>query len=140
MANPTTVGFIITIDGVTIVDHGTYKASGVAQNAATANVLTYVLPNGTKINYDGTADSTTTPGRMIQDTVCTSGGATKYAAMVAKLGNYVTSRLDPLKTATGILNNPGTILVGVEDTTPGNMHSDEYMHIRYTIEVVGDWT
>ncbi len=111
MANPTTLCYLITIDGTTIVNHTTLCATSVVQNAATVNVPTYLLPSQVLIYYNATADSTTTPGRMSQDILCTTGGLALYATLTGKLGNYVTSVLSPLSGAD--LTNTGTILTGV---------------------------
>ena len=137
MANPTTVGYLITIDGTTIINHSTLRAINTVQNAATTHLLTYVLPKGGKVNYDGTADSNTTPGRMSQEIICYSGGATLYGTLVGKLGNYVTSVLSPLTGAD--LTNTGTIINAIDDLTPRKIHGTGVMHIRITIEVVGNW-
>ena len=141
MANPTTLGYLISVDGVIIVDVTvpvtTPLAIGVVQNTAVANALTYVLPNGTKINYNATADGTTTPGRMTQDILCTSGGIALYGTLVAKLNNYVTSVFSPLSGSD--LTNTGTILVEVRDITPNSVKRDGDVHIRVVIDVVGDW-
>ena len=137
MANPTTIGYLITVDGTTIVNHTTLCAISAVQNAAVVNVPTYVLPSQVIVYYNATADSTTTPGRMSQDILCTSGGLALYATLVGKLGNYVTSVLSPLSGAD--LTNTGTILAGVEDITPGLKHDGD-VHIRVTIDIIGDWT
>ena len=137
MANPTTVGYLITIDGTTIINHSTLRAINTVQNAATAYLRTFVIPSGTKINYDGTSDSNTTPGRMSQEIICYSGGATLYGTLVGKQANYVTSVLSPLTGAD--LTNTGTIIAAVDDITPRKIHGTGVMHIRITIEVVGNW-
>ena len=141
MANPTTVGYLITVDGVTIVDVTapvtTPRAISVAQNVATANPLTYVIPSGVKIDYNATADGTTTPGQLSQDILCTSGGVALYGTLVAKLNNYVTSVLSPLSGAD--LTNTATRLIDVQDITPNRVKRTGAMHIRVTIDIIGDW-
>ena len=136
MANPTTLGYLITVDGTTIVNHTTLRAVNVVQNTATVNVPTYVLPSQVKVYYNGTADSTTTPGTMSQDIICTSGGIALYGTLSAKIGNYVTSVLSPLSGAD--LTNTGTVIMAVDDITPQIKHDGD-VHIRVTIEVIGDW-
>ena len=138
MANPTTVGHIITVDGVTIVNHTTLRAKSIVQNAATSNILTYVIPTGVKVDYNSTTDGTTTPGTMSQEIICTSGGAALYGTLVAKLSHYVTTVFSPLTGADR--TNTATRLGSVEDITPGNVHGTAYMEIRVTVEIVGDWT
>ena len=140
MANPTTVGYILSFDGTVIVDivgATTLRAITTAQNGAVANALLYTLPNGTRINYNGTADATTTPGRMSQSIICTSGGPALYGTLVAKLGHYGTTVLSPLS---GADLSAASILVAVEDITPAKIARVNSMHIRITVEVVGDWT
>ena len=138
MANPTTLGYLITVDGVTIVNHSALKAIGGVQNAAVANVLTFVIPSGVKLDYNGTADGTTTPGSLSQDILCTSGGIALYWTLVAKQSHYVTSVLSPLSGAD--LTNSGTRLVEVLDITPNKVKRDGDVHLRITIEIIGSWT
>lgn len=137
MADATALGYLITVDGTTIVNHTTLKAISVVQNTASVQARTFVTPSGVKINYDGTANSDVTPGRMAQDILCTTGGIALYATLIGKLGNKVTSVLSPLSGAD--LTNTSTIIVGVEDNTPQNVKRDGDVHIRVTIDITGDW-
>ena len=139
MANPTTIGYLLSFDSTVIVDISAptaLRAIGVVQNSATANVRTYVLPSGVKVNYDGVGDSSTTPGSMSQSILCTAGGLTLYATLAAKLGHYGTAVLSPLS---GADISAAAILTGVEDITPGLKHDGD-VHIRVTIDIIGDWT
>ena len=141
MANPTTLGYLITVDttgsSVTIVNHSTLKAIGVVQNTAVANVLTFVIPSGVKLDYNGIADGTTTPGSMTQEILCTSGGIALYWTLVARLNNYMTCVFSPLSGAD--LTNSGTRLVEVLDITPNKVKRDGDVHLRVTIEIIGSW-
>ena len=137
MANPTTVGYLITVDGVTIINHSALSAINVVQNAAESNDLTYKIPSGVMIDYNATTDGTTTPGIMSQDILCTSGGIALYGTLVAKQNNYVTSVFSPLSGAD--LTNTATRLLAVTDITPTKVKRTGTMHIRVTIRAIGDW-
>jgi len=141
MANPTTVGYLLSFDGTVIIDivgATTLRATNVLQNAAVVNDLTFTIPSGVKIDYNGTSAATTTPGQLAQEFIATSGGKALYGVLKAKLGTYGTSILSPLD-GTSDLSNTGTRLVGVEDVTPSNIERVNSMHIRVTVSIVGDW-
>ena len=137
MANPTTVGYLITVDAVTIINHSALSAISVVQNTAVARPMTYVIPTGVKIDYNASTDGNTTPGTMTQDILCTSGGIALYGTLVAKLNHYVTSVFSPLSGAD--LSNTATRLIDVKDITPSNVKRDGDMHIRVVIDVIGNW-
>ena len=88
MAIPNTVGYLITFDSTTLIDHSTLKGASICQNGATVALRVYTLPNGTIANYDGTGDSAVTPGTVEQDIFCTTGGPDLYGTLIAKQGNY----------------------------------------------------
>jgi len=141
MANPTTVGYLISVDGVTIVDVTvpvtTPRAISVVQNTAVAQPMTYVIPSGVKLDYNASTDGATTPGQMTQDILCTSGGIALYGTLVAKLNHYVTSIFSPLSGSD--LTNTGTRLLEVKDITPNKVKRDGDIHIRVVIDVIGNW-
>ena len=134
MAN--TVGYLTAFDGTTLVNHSTLRATTVVGNTTTVHIKTYVLPNGTKVNYDAAADASTTPGKAIQEIHCDSGGGALYAALTAKLGFYGTLTLTKL--ATGALTC-SAILEMVEDISLHPIHGTGYMKIRVTFELVSEW-
>ena len=136
MADITQQGYLITVDSTTIVNHTTLKARNVIQNTATANIRTYTLPTGVKVDYDGSSDVGVTPGTMTQEIVATTGGIALYWTLAAKIGDYVTSVFSPLSGAD--LTNTSTRIVSVDDVTPGLKRSDE-VHISITIDIVGTW-
>jgi hypothetical protein len=133
MAIPNTVGYLITFDSTTMINHTTLKGASIAQNNATVALRTYVLPNGVKVNYDGAADSNVTHGQISQDIFCTTGGATLYGTLVGKLGNYASLILDPL-TGSNVTFN--AILLSVEDVSATPIERISRMTIRVTFEII----
>ena len=134
---PNTVGYLTAFDGTTLINHSTLRATGVVANTTTAHIRTYVLPNGTKVNYDGTADGAVTPGKATQRIYCVSGGATLYAALAGKLGYYGTLTLTKLATGTTTCS---AILESAEDITQRVIHGTGYMEILVTFELVSEWS
>ena len=133
-----TIGYLTAFDSTVLFGGAPpYKAKSLVQNTSTALVKTYVLSNGTKINYDGTDDSDTTPGKVSQVIYCPSGGATLYATLAAKLGYYGAITL--YKLATGTLSANG-ILEEVRDVTPNPVHGTAHMEILVTFDLLSVWS
>lgn len=86
------LGYISAFDGVTLSDGSARKPQTPVGDTAIVQSKMYVLPNGTKINYNGTGDDNTTPGGVKVRHVIksTSGGdtaITRYNAITGKKGN-----------------------------------------------------
>jgi len=136
MAIPNTVGYLITFDGTTMINHTTLKGASICQNGATVHRRTYVLPSGTKVNYDGTADAAVIPGEVSQDIFCTSGGIALYGTLVAKLGNYGSLVLSPLS---GADVTTTAILLSVEDISSTPVERVSRITFRVTFETLATW-
>lgn len=86
------LGYISTFDTLEMVNGTTKKAKNLVAQTYTVAENLYTLPNGTVVNYDGTADTVTTPGKVTQriavsvPTVPTSAYAF-YNSLIPKLGN-----------------------------------------------------
>jgi hypothetical protein len=83
-------GFITSFDGSTIVNHTTQCGVKFAEADYIVHNRTYVLPDGTKANYDGTADSALTANRASQLFFVTTGAAAILDGLAAKTGHYGT--------------------------------------------------
>jgi hypothetical protein len=136
MAIPNTVGYLITWDGTTLIDHSTLKGASICQNGATVALRMYPIPSGVLVNYDGTSDSAVTQGMVVQDIFCTTGGPALYGTLAAKLGNYGTLTLSPL---TGADVTASAILLTVEDVSATPIERVTRMTIRATFQVVTVW-
>ena len=133
------MAYIITVDGVTIVNHTTLRAKTTARDSTAFNIPTFVIPSQVKIYYNGTADaSPVTPGQITQEILCTTGGIDLYNTLKAKEGNYVTT-VASVHTGGANITCQETVIVSVQDTTPGLIRDGD-IHISITIEVLGDWT
>ena len=133
---PNTVGYLITFDSTTLIDHSTLKGASICQNGATVHRRTYVLPSGTVVNYDGTADSVVVPGEVSQDIFCTTGGAALYNTLSAKLGYYGDLVLSPLS---GANVTATAILLSVEDVSTTPIERVSRMTIRVTFQTLDTW-
>jgi len=136
MAIPNTVGYLITFDGTTLINHTTLKGASICQNGAAVHRRTYVLPSGTKVNYDGTADAAVVPGEVSQDIFCTSGGIALYGTLAGKLGYYGSLVLSPLS---GADVTTTAILLAVEDISATPIERVSRMTFRVTFETLATW-
>lgn len=86
------LGYISAFDTLTVVDNTTKKAKNLIAQTYTVAENLYTLPNGTVVNYDGTADTVVSPGKVTQriavstPTAPTSAYAF-YNSLIPKLGN-----------------------------------------------------
>lgn len=135
MATYNLIGYLTAFDGTTLINHSTLCAISVAQQASIVALRTYVLPNGTIVNYDGTSDAALTPGQISQEIMATSGGIALHDALAAKIGNYGTLTLTQLATGTVTAN---AILTSIEDISDSMARADA-MKISLTFQLVGDW-
>ena len=131
------LGYLVTFDGTTLVDHSNKRALDVVDNTSGVNAPVTILPNGTKVYYNGTSDSTITPGRARQRVISTSAGNTFYTTLVGKLGNYGTLTLDPLDG--GADRTCSALLMSVRDITP-ILRSRDKLWIEVEFELLTDWT
>ena len=93
-------GYYSAFDGLTIVDGSTTKHRSVEGLTDVVIDRTKNLASGTKVNYDGTSDASTHPGRARQQIVASGGGAlTALDNLIAKIGMRGT--LTRTKLATG---------------------------------------
>ena len=136
MAIPNTVGYLITFDGTTMINHTTLKGASICQNGAVARPLVYSLPSGTIVNYDGTADSAVLPGIVEQEVFCTTGGPALYGTLAAKQGNYGTLVLSPL---TGANVSVAAILLTIEDISATPIERVTRMTFRVTFQTLATW-
>ena len=137
---PNTIGYLTIFDTTTLVDHSNKRALDVVDNTSGVNAPVTILPNGTKVYYNGTSDATTTPGRARQRIINISAARTFYETLVGKLGNYGQLTLAETDHAT----NPTThtcyaILMSVRDITP-ILRTRDKMWIEVEFELLTDWT
>ena len=137
MAIYNTIGYLITFDGTTLINHGALCAASVAENNATVALRMYTLPNGNRVNYDGTSDSAITAGEINQEILATTGGIALYGTLAAKLGNRGSLTLSPLSGADVSCN---AVLLSIEDTSTRPVERLGEVKMRVTFAVEGDWT
>ena len=137
MANQLPMSYLISIDGVTIVNHTALCATDVARDTTAVNVPSYILPTQVKLPYNA-GDSPVTPGMVTQAIVAKSGGIALYNSLRLKQGHYVTTIASEHDGGANITCEE-TFVISVDDTTPG-LKRDGDIHISITIEVFGDWT
>ena len=130
------VGFLTLFDGTTLVNHSDQRATDVVDNTSGVNVPLVILPNGTKVYYNGTSDSTTTPGRAIQRFAEWSDGVSIYGTLVGKLGHIGTLTKTRLG---GTTYTCDAVLIGVRDVTP-ILRTRANMIIEVEFELLTDWT
>lgn len=101
------LGYISAFDGLTLVDGSAKKAKNLIGITNTVNNSLYTLPNGTVVNYEGTADSVTSPGSATQNITIKTSAAAFYNSLSAKIGNRGTVTRTNVttgtQTCTGIL-------------------------------------
>lgn len=102
------VGYISAFDGLSIVTSSSVEKSVIGD---TDDVITHFgkLNNGTKVNYDGTADAKLVPGKAEQLVQIHTGALTLYASIAGKKGmrGTVTKTLyaGGTETCTGVLDD-----------------------------------
>jgi len=131
------VGYVTMFDLVAVVNGTTRRATTYTGDGTIAKARVITLPNGTKVNYDGTSDSPTTLGRVTQEFLDTAGSA-YMTSLHNKLGNV------GLLVLTDAADDPTTylsasaILIKVQDTTPVQGARDK-VWCTATWEIVGAW-
>lgn len=138
----TNLGYLSDFDSIVLVDDTTTQG-GVNKKAIslvgnTDDVISRIrtLANGTKVNYDGTADSDTTPGKASQKLLVTSGGVALYNSLVAKIGyrGALTKKDWGISTAAICT----AILLDVKILS-GSSPIINYMRIQTDFELETDW-
>jgi hypothetical protein len=124
-------GFITSFDTTTIVNHTTQRGVGFANVNYTVNGRTYVLPNGTKANYDGTSDSVITPDSASQLFYVTTGAGAVLDALAAKTGFYGTLVHDD-ESWNAIMKQPKRV-------GPGDLSATATMIILVEFELVSEF-
>lgn len=129
-------GFLTAFDGSTLVNHSAYYALSFARVDMIVQNKTYVLPNGTKLNYDASTDSTVTPGTARQEVHYATSGYSVAGAIEAKLGNIGTLTHTDLastaKACTAILTKAQRIGVSA-------IGDRAVMQMEYEFDLVTDW-
>lgn len=136
------MGFLTVFDGLTISNYTTLKPTIIAVDTSKPALRMYMLPNGTKVNWNGIGDDDITPGQITQEIHCTSGGMSLFNNLKAKEGNY------GVLTLTRMNSNPVTIvtmtcnanLVSVVDISPNPIHDTATMDLRMIFELWSVWS
>lgn len=131
------LGYLVTFDGNTMVNHTTKRALDVVDNTSGVNLPVVILPNGTKVYYNGTSDSTTTPGKAKQRVIVTTGADSFYANMIAKLGDYGTLTLDPVDGSANLTCS--AVCTSVRDITP-ILRDRDSMWMEFEFELLTNWS
>lgn len=132
------LAYISAFDGVTIVNGTTMKHRSLL--APTSVVLNRIveLPNGTLMNYDGSADPVLVPGVARQHIVISGSTATTlYDAIAAKqglLGTITRSRSSNGNTSTASGICLSVIPMGSSKPTQG------FIEAVIEFRLIGDWS
>lgn len=96
----------------TLIDHSTQLGLNVISTAVASQPRVEMLPNGTKVNYDGTSGAPRIPGKLTQRIRLSSGASTamaKWAILEGAIGKQGTLTLTTLgaaaKTCTAVLES-----------------------------------
>ena len=137
------LGYIWKFDTLEIVG-STAKANekSVTHGGVMANVKIVKLPNGTVINYDGTADASTSYGPFEQEIAVYSSAVTLYNSLKAKLGNRGIAIKKDYPDGTTQYTNAGAVLdrveiVSVDAPKADAMHLKLYFYTDKIWEIVG---
>lgn len=129
--------YLSAFDGVTMVDGtNTKHRSLLAPTAVVVNRLV-VLPNGTKINYDGTSDPETYPGTARQHIVGSGASAlTNYNNIANKIANRGTL------TKTNLAGGTATCAAICLTVTPLASTKPAVNFFEYVVEfeLEGEWS
>lgn len=130
----TVLGWITAFDGTTIINGTTAKHRSMIAGTEVVRSAFYTLPNGTKMNYDGTGDPVMMPGPFSQHIVATDDSHIRDC--LAKLGMRGTATLTrvvgaPTKTCTAILTKV--------EILPTSLPSKDYYEYIVYFEQEDDW-
>ena len=136
------LGYLTVFDTTTLINYTALKPMGIAKDTSKVAMRTYELPNGTKVNWDGTGDSIVTPGKATQEILATAGGMTLFNALTNKQGNYGVLTLTRLNSnpATVVTLTCNAVLDMVDDFYPQAAHDTAVMHLRVTFELISAWS
>lgn len=133
----TAAAYLSNFDGVTVANTTDKKPRSFFGATDTVMNRLVTLPNGTVVNYDGTADPPTMPGLIRQHIVATGASAlTNYNAISAKVGMRGTATKTYL--AGGSASATGICLA----VTPLATCVPTKNFYEYIIEIMleGDWS
>ena len=128
-------GYLTQFKATTLVNHTTLHASDPALLTKKVFIPVETLPSGVKVYYNGTSDSTVTPGNATQAIYATTGGATLYDSLLSQVGNYGVLTVSKINGGSSTCN---AILAGVNDTTrfiTGAAH----IQLSASFELLTDW-
>ena len=132
------LGYITLWKALTISNGTTQRALSYTTGGMKTSPRIYTLPNGVKVNQDGTSVSPTTPGIVKQEIIDMSGtsGALidAYGALLGQVGALIID----VQSSTGGTYTASAVLIGVEDTTPVQ-GSRGNLWITFTWDMLADW-
>ena len=129
-------GYLTSFKSTTMINHSALCATSPAALSKQVNAPIETLPNGTKVYYNGTSDSTVAPGNASQAIWAKSGGEALLSSLMASIGNYGALTLSKVAGGTSTCN---AIMNGVSDNTrmiTGTAH----IQITVTFELLDNWT
>ena len=109
------IGYVTAWNSTTIINNTTRFATTYTDDGIIVKPRIIVLPNGTKVNYDGTGTSPASLGKITQE-FYDEGGPTFTDLVATYLGVFAEMSM---KQAEGtVLLYADAILIDVKDTTP----------------------
>lgn len=133
------LGYVTAFDGITLSSSNVKPVTAIG-STNTVQEKMFTLPNGTKINYDGSTDTNVTPGRIKVDFILKNESSNNlYDGLQAKKGNRGT--LTKTKFSTG---SPGTetctaVLMNIEVNQEKSRPQKGKVYITAEFELETDW-
>ena len=132
------IGYVSTWNGTWLINDTTRFATKYTGNGLIVKPRIVVLPDGTKVSYDGTSTSPSSPGRLTQEFYDTEG-PTFLDSLHGQLGKVSTVVLRESENAGANTDSAQAILVMVKDVTPIQGKRSRVWG-EVTWEIIGDWS
>lgn len=131
------VGYITDFDGATVTDGTNTKHTSLVIDTDVVMARFFTLPNGTKVNYDGTSDAATFPGTC-QQRIKGSGNnvGSQFSTLMDKKGNRGTLTLTKVDGVSQLTCNAVLIDVRIISTSLPPKKFYEYVCLW---ELEDDW-
>ena len=130
------IGYITEWNSTAIVNGTSRKATTYTDDGELVKPRVITLPNGVKVNYDGTGSSPTTLGVITQELIDDEGPAFTDL-MSVYLGAFASMTMKQAE-STGVLY-ADAILTNVQDTTPVQGTRDK-VWCTLTWELMSGWS
>ena len=133
------LGYVTAFDGITVHSGSTLKSLTAIGSTNTVQEKMFTLPNGTKVNYDGTTDTNVTPGSIKVDFWFTSSAYSTYDGLQAKKGNRGTLTKTKFSTV-----SPGTeictaVLMNIDINQEKSRPKKGKLYVTMEFELETDW-